>query len=111
MKMASASRLGAPLFVALLLAGCAGMCSRPEDAPPPAHGGPSPHHWHGGSGHDPALAAAMDACKATLDADADAITGSNAGAVKPSREAMAACLKDQGIDPPPPHAGLPPPWH
>lgn len=88
-------RAGALLLAASLLAGCAGMCPRPEPPPPGEPGPPHGHPGHRGPPHDPAFEAAIAACKAALGLE-------DRGPPPPeARESMAACLKEAGIAPPP----------
>jgi hypothetical protein len=98
MKISSTAlrRTGVLLGVSLL-AGCAGMCSRgnPPPPPPPEHAGP--HH----PPRDPAFAQAMQACLQELGVEKPGDEGpGKRGPVRPDREALDACLKDKGVQPP-----------
>ncbi len=103
MKIASTAlrRTSVLLLGVSLLAGCAGMCSRqePPPAPPPPPGGPFPHH----PPRDPAFAQAMQACMQELGiAKPDADGPGKRGPARPDRAAIDACLKENGVQAPPP---------
>jgi|GEM_PF-896203 len=103
---ASTRRVGALLLAVSLLAGCAGMCPRDEPPPPPPPGAPGPHHGHrpDGPGRDPAFDAAMQDCLQALGVQKpqDDSPG-RGGPSRPDREALDACLREKGVQPP--HGG------
>ncbi|HEY9255624.1 MAG TPA: hypothetical protein VIP30_13925 [Stenotrophomonas sp.] len=90
------TRHAGALLLTSLLAGCAGLCPAPEPPPPgepgPAHGRPG----HRGPPPDPAVEAAIAACKAALGLDFSGPPPPDA------RESMRACLDEAGVAPPPP---------
>ena len=88
----------------LSLAGCAAL-GRCQDGPPPgAHrggpGGPPPHS----PPRDQAFTKAFDACLAEQGGGAAAAAGEQGGSARPrfDRQAMDACLKGKGVEPPAP---------
>jgi len=101
MPMPSTARRAGALLIASLLGGCACLCPRPQSPPPPP-GDPEPRRGHAGPGgpwHDPAFAAAMQGCLRELGVDNRGPPG--ARGAPPDHEALDACLRGKGVQPPP----------
>lgn len=91
-------RAGMLLLMAATLAGCGSLC--PRDALPP----PPSRRPHAGPPRDPAMAAAIHACLEELGEPGPDPAAGPAGK-RPSpeeRQALDACLRGKGIQPPPP---------
>lgn len=87
-------RAGLLLLVAAL-AGCSNLC--PREAPPPP-----PHRPHDGPPRDPAFGEAMHACMEELGVARPAPPKDpSERPALPDREALDACLKRKGVQPPP----------